>query len=650
MGLRIQSGAFSPTSSQGSGPRSPKASVFYAVVMHDFSAERPDELDAKAGDMISVVAQSNREWFVAKPIGRLGGPGLIPVSFVEVRDPATGGPIVNIDGMIDRGEIPRVEEWKKATMDYKARSIPLGKIEDDAQVVNSQFQNMAMQSPVRENPPRGFSPGPQPQHASSSVKQSPPNEYQPAPPNGLGPFEENEVDFERLEHVRPLPTGTLIRAEVSSFHQEDGDYHYRINATFRPNPPSSSTNPFDTTPLMARELTLFRIYEDFYVFQIKLLEAFPLEAGRDPDRPNEPPDEDDEEASRRRILPYMPGPQDDVDDVIADSRRGDLDVYLQELVGLRNIGAEHILRCDLVRKFFAARDRDIENEMEMEPEDDYGLPNAADYGAASGYYEKEPERDRNPLNKYDTTYDDQPRTNGSYMGGASGVTQLSSQNRPQHPYAREQSTSLAGGSNVDRSSAPPSEWNTTGSGTTYGSHPYGRDHHTSATSSFGVGSPGSLLRSPPIYQGGGGYSDYPTSKPGSAVNSPNPGSVPPMPRDNGRDSSANTSSFYSNSGQPPLNTTNPPISASNPNTAFVKIKIFHSSTDELIAIRVSPRVMLGQLMDKVRERLGSDIEALKYRDGQATGGGGPGGWVDILDDVDLKSWMASGDKLVLYAE
>ena len=615
--------------------------------MHDFMAERPDELDAKAGDMISVVAQSNREWFVAKPIGRLGGPGLIPVSFVEVREPSTGTSIADVDGMIDRGEIPRVEEWKKATMDYKARSIPLGRIEDDVQVVNSQFQNMSMTSPVRENPPRGFSPGPQPESTLPSAQQFPLNGYQPAPPNGPGPFDGNIVNFDRLEHVRPLPTGVLIRAEVSSFHKEDGDYHYRINATFRPDPPSSPTSPFDPAPLMTRELTLFRVYEDFYVFQIQLLEAFPLEAGRDPDHPNEPPEEDDEEAARRRILPYMPGPQDDVDDVIADSRRGDLDVYLQEMVALRNIGAEYVLRCDLVRKFFAARDRDIENEVEMELEDDYGIPNPADYGAASGYYEGEPQRDRRPLDEYETPFDDQPRTNGTngtYMGG---VTQFSSQNRPVHPYAQHgRGPSEMSADVVDRSSATSSEWNTGGTGMTYGGHPYVRDQHMSRTSSFGTGSPGGLLRSPQVYQGGGGYNDYPPSKPN------NPGSIPPIPRDNGRDSSANTASplFYSNPGQSPSNTTNPPISASNHNTAFVKIKIFHSSTDELIAIRVSPRVVLGQLMEKVRERLGSDVEGLKYRDGQAGGGGGPGGWVDIRNDVDLKSWMASGDKLVLYAE
>lgn len=65
----------------------------YGVVLYDFQAERSDELDAKAGEPIIVIAQSNVEWFVAKPIGRLGGPGLIPVSFVEVRDALTGRPV-----------------------------------------------------------------------------------------------------------------------------------------------------------------------------------------------------------------------------------------------------------------------------------------------------------------------------------------------------------------------------------------------------------------------------------------------------------------------------------------------------------------------------------------------------------------------------
>lgn len=37
----------------------------YAVVQYDFAAERPDELDAKAGEPIIVIAQSNHEWYVS---------------------------------------------------------------------------------------------------------------------------------------------------------------------------------------------------------------------------------------------------------------------------------------------------------------------------------------------------------------------------------------------------------------------------------------------------------------------------------------------------------------------------------------------------------------------------------------------------------
>lgn len=55
-------------------------------------------------------------------------------------------------------------------------------------------------------------------------------------------------------------------------------------------------------------------------------------------------------------------------------------------------------------------------------------------------------------------------------------------------------------------------------------------------------------------------------------------------------------------------------------------------------------------MDKVRERLGDDVQSVRYRDGMASGSGSNGGFVGIYDDADLKAWMSSGDKLVLYAE
>lgn len=43
--------------------------TLYRIVMYNFQAERSDELEAKAGEAIIVIAESNWEWFVAKPIG-----------------------------------------------------------------------------------------------------------------------------------------------------------------------------------------------------------------------------------------------------------------------------------------------------------------------------------------------------------------------------------------------------------------------------------------------------------------------------------------------------------------------------------------------------------------------------------------------------
>lgn len=85
--------------------------------------------------------------------------------------------------------------------------------------------------------------------------------------------------------------------------------------------------------------------------------------------------------------------------------------------------------------------------------------------------------------------------------------------------------------------------------------------------------------------------------------------------------------------------------------AFLKIKIFHSQSDDLIAIRVPPRVTFTQLITKVRDRLGAGVHVLRYRDSY-DGATGPGGnnWREIDGDEDLQDWLARGDKLVLYAD
>ena len=118
--------------------------MVYGIVQYDFNAERPDELEAKQGEAIIVIAQSNPEWFVAKPIGRLGGPGLIPVSFIEIRDMTTGEAVADTQGAVTRAGVPKVEEWKRMAADYKNSSITLGKLEAAHAGVSKDMERMSL--------------------------------------------------------------------------------------------------------------------------------------------------------------------------------------------------------------------------------------------------------------------------------------------------------------------------------------------------------------------------------------------------------------------------------------------------------------------------------------------------------------------------
>ncbi|KAG5370125.1 Protein scd2/ral3 [Yarrowia sp. C11] len=202
----------------------------YGVVLYDFQAERPDELQASKGDAIIVIAQSNHEWFVAKPIGRLGGPGLIPVSFIEIRNMASGEAVVDVEAAVRAAGVPKVEEWKKMAADYKASSIPLGKFDD----------------------PQQHSQHPSYQQLNQSAQQ----------PQQQAQMQQQQAG---QDHYADLARGPLvIAASVESFAFDSGRYWYLVNAELE----DGSVR------------RLCRYYQDFYVFQIHLLGAFQEAAGR----------------------------------------------------------------------------------------------------------------------------------------------------------------------------------------------------------------------------------------------------------------------------------------------------------------------------------------------------------------------------------
>ncbi|OJJ55733.1 hypothetical protein ASPSYDRAFT_34639 [Aspergillus sydowii CBS 593.65] len=284
--------------------------MVYGIVQYDFQAERPDELDARSGEAIIVIAQSNPEWFVAKPIGRLGGPGLIPVSFVELRDMQSGQAVTDPLEAVRRAGVPKVEEWKKMTAEYKNSSITLGKIEaaGSMQAVQSGMERMSVRqsadhmSHMSQNG-QGF----HNRNASkASLAQQPAHQHQPS-----------------QSLIQPLVAP--VAASIPRYCFDNDKYWYIIEVKMED----------------GRCWELSRYYHDFYDFQISLLTQFEEEAGN---------------RGKPRTLPFMPGPVAHVTDAISDGRRHNLDEYIKKLLSM----PAHITRCPLVRQLFAPRQGDFE--------------------------------------------------------------------------------------------------------------------------------------------------------------------------------------------------------------------------------------------------------------------------------------------------
>ncbi|KAF8075992.1 scd2/ral3 [Lyophyllum atratum] len=571
-------------------PLPPKTQVFYAVVLHDFTAERADELDAKTGDSITVVAQSNREWFVAKPIGRLGRPGLIPVSFVEIHDPSTGKPIPDVEVLMDRGDLPKVEDWKRAMYNYKQNSIALGVIDAPG--------------PTRDSMP-----------GSPYMSPHSPLSQAPAPLAPLAPSPPSQPNYTNGDHptvaetTEPLPDGILLAADVVSFHYEMEEYWFRIDAIFQP-----YAHPGQRLP-PAKQLILFRVYNDFYDFQVSLLDTFPREAGRQPPHP--------------RMLPYMPGPAQDVDDTLTASRRSELDTYVHSLCDLSKSGAKYILESQVVREFLALKPGDVGNETEARVQEIEALFGRQQVNSLNGGSRGMSEL-RDNLGRLKMRDDDEKSEGSDYEDeGYAPSPQRRAHDRDHHPYGQSHGPERRSNDSNLRIHAHAQNHQRTGSNSSFrATSPY-TSHSRSHSRSNSPLQPERNVSAQP-QRGNDDYYSY-----------NNPASTPST---SSIRSSQATSRSRSQSVSTANNLNSPPISAANPQTAFVKIKIFDRVADDLIAIRVHPRVSHAELMDKVQARLGGEVGNLRYRDS------GSNAFVGLDTDDELRSWIENTDKHVLYAD
>ncbi|KAL0074597.1 hypothetical protein J3Q64DRAFT_1777484 [Phycomyces blakesleeanus] len=310
-----------PTRTETQLPPVKKMQPLYGVVLYDFQAERFDELDARAGESILVIAQSNVEWFVAKPIGRLGGPGLIPVSFVEIRDALTGHTITSSQ---PSNPLPRVEEWKRMTMGHdnpeklhnpssSALYYAPNTIDTFSRIPTHNSVNTLLGSSNAGSGAGGSA------SASASAGAIITTAEQIAQEIGnlsIGP----------RDNSRDNTRSRVVAATVDSYVPEGDQFWFIVFAQMSDR----------------RHRVLYRLYEDFYDFQVTLLQDYPIEAGK---------------TGKPRILPFMPGPQTEVDERLTAKRQTELNIYCQELFQLPRYLVESPLVQDVL---FVLHEGDVE--------------------------------------------------------------------------------------------------------------------------------------------------------------------------------------------------------------------------------------------------------------------------------------------------
>ncbi|CCH44416.1 hypothetical protein BN7_3980 [Wickerhamomyces ciferrii] len=330
---------------------SSSSNTLYAIVLYEFKAERSDELDVNIGENIILCAHHDYEWFIAKPIDRLGGPGLVPVSYVSIINILTGNSTGNdvIDD-INMANLPTVDDWKNKNARYKASSIPLGQVEELSLGGNDEYRSnnngngsrsisgATTNTTIHQNHSNGMGGS----IGGSTTELTRSNTYI------------NYGDAVLVDETKPY----IVEAQVDSYQIDNGRYWFHMVAK-----------------LSNGEIrSLCRYYDDFYDFQIKLLEYFPQEAGRQGNGGQSG------QGGQKRILPFIPGPLTYVTDKITKKRQIDLNDYVQELISL----PKYISQSNCVKKLFEFKHPYDHTSQSNEQVDD-----DSSFVAPQGHYDEE---------------------------------------------------------------------------------------------------------------------------------------------------------------------------------------------------------------------------------------------------------------------
>lgn len=304
-------------SSSSSNPNT--NSHLYGVVLYDFEAERPDELSCKAGENIIIFAHHDQEWFIAKTIDRIGGPGFVPCGFIMVVDLKTGYSSNNpLAKDIESVNLPTVVEWKQNIEQQKNKNIDLKKQQHSSASQQARSQSINSMNKSLQQPPSTTS-----QHNSRSYS--------------INSKQSSQKNVSSRHQSLDTDENFILEAKVTEYIWEDQKYKFIL----------SCLTSFSKTR------TLKRTYEDFYNLQINILESYPEESGKVIMKDGN---------MSPRIVPYIPGPVPYVTEDITKKRLIDLNTYINELIHLPN----KISRSDVVMSLFKPLSNGFDNEKDLQ--------------------------------------------------------------------------------------------------------------------------------------------------------------------------------------------------------------------------------------------------------------------------------------------
>lgn len=293
-----------------------------ATFKYDFQAELPHELSGKEGDSVLIVAKSNDEWLVAKHVGQISSPGLVPVSFMVFRNQFTGKPLEEQNYESILSQIPSVAEWEEQIKHLTDQAIPLGTIDPHGphKCLNDPLPPLPTQLKTWNTTPSAvhvmdeyFNAADSPSDTNSGFAQNTPS----------------------------IPTGLLTYASVDGMQPDTTHIWFCVRASYT-SAMCSRDAPEQVRAYEVREVLVNRSYHDFYVFH----GALERESYQFYDRSSD--------AHTGTVMPSLPHIPDVHSSDSAVQCCKELNLYMQHICAL----PEQYLKARAIHTFFELRQGD----------------------------------------------------------------------------------------------------------------------------------------------------------------------------------------------------------------------------------------------------------------------------------------------------